>query len=139
MNDVYPVPLVPSGSFVHPLSISLKEVAVGAPATVVVLVGAAADDAVAFSAASLFVAMLALLASTPVPAASPMTAADSSAMMQDNMNTSRLHPQSTPFDLLVDGSAAGCWEYVEAAAGYGDVAGAVPAYVELSVYPSAFT
>jgi hypothetical protein len=98
------VPLTPSGLLEHPLSISLNEVALGT--TVVTVLVGAADDIEALSAASLFVASLARFASTPVPAARPMTAADSRAMMQERMKTSRLHPQITPFDLFVDGSGS---------------------------------
>ena len=130
---LYAVPLVPSGSLEQPLSIALNEVAVGVAVGAADVADADADVLEAFSAASLAVASFARFASTPVPAASPMTAADSSAMMQDRMKTSVLHPHITPLDLFVDGSVMACWEYVEAAAVYGDVTGAVAAYVEPSV------
>lgn len=96
------MPLTPLGLSEHPPSSLLKGVAVGAEA-VTVLVAVAADPDV-LSAASLLVASFALFASTPVPAARPITAADNMAMMQERTKTSRLHPQSTPFDLLADGS-----------------------------------
>lgn len=116
------MPLTPSGLLEQPLSRSLNE----------------GEDTEALKAASLLLASLARFASTPTPAARPMTAADSRAMMHERIKTSRLHPQTTLLERFDGGSrlTAACWENGEAAAVYGDAVGAVPAYVELSVYPS---
>lgn len=73
----------------------------------------------ALSAASLASASLARCASTPVPAARPITAADSRPMMRESINTSVVQPHIVPFlDLLVVSSVTGCAE-----AGYGEPAG----------------
>jgi hypothetical protein len=50
------------------------------------------DVAVAFKAARLETALLARCASMPVAAASPITAAESRAMMQERMKTRRVQP-----------------------------------------------
>jgi hypothetical protein len=85
------------------LSIELKsidvEVADGAD-TVTVLVAMALP---AFTAASFDNASFARLASTPVPAASPITAADSNAMITERMKTNNEQPRMVPF-LCLPGS-----------------------------------
>lgn len=122
-NELYTVPVVPSALSEHPLSRSLNEgLAVALAVTVTVLVGPAAASE-AFRLANLFVASFARFASTPVPAASPMTATDKRATMQESMNTSMLHPHITSLpDLLVDGSGSACCEKGDTAGAYGDVA-----------------
>lgn len=51
----------------------------------------------ALRAARLDSASFARLASTPVPAAKPITAADNNAMMAESMNTRSVQPQIVPF------------------------------------------
>lgn len=59
-----------------------------------VLVEVAVAD---FMADRLDSASFARLASIPVPAASPMTAADNNATIIERMNTNRVQPQMVPF------------------------------------------
>lgn len=132
-EEEYVVPVMPSGSLEQPLSRSLKAVAVGLDVPEDVLVGSVVGVAEAIDelkAASLVSALLARFASTPVPAASPMTAADRRPMMQESINTSRLHPHITPLDdFFVVASFSGC-PGKPAEGGYVDV----PAGMALSVY-----
>lgn len=55
------------------------------------------------AAASCDIASFARLASTPVPAASPMTAADNNAIITERMKTSNEQPRIVPF-LCLPGS-----------------------------------
>jgi hypothetical protein len=122
-EEEYVVPVMPSGLLEQPLSRSLNAVVVGLGVPEDVLVGFEAIDEL--KAASLVSALLARFASTPVPAASPMTAADRRPMMQESMNTSRLHPHITPLDdFFVVASFSGCPEKPDE----------VPAVIALSVY-----
>lgn len=58
---------------------------------------AVADASEELNCAALSSAVLALLASTPVPAARPMTAADKRAMMAHSTNSSTGQPHAVPF------------------------------------------
>lgn len=80
------VPVTPAEFVEHPLSIALESVDVGPGAVTVTVAGEA------LSAAKRASASFARLASTPVPAAKPMTAVDKRAMIMDRINTSTEHP-----------------------------------------------
>lgn len=60
---------------------------------------AVADASEELSCATLASAVVALLASTPVPAARPMTAADKRAMMAHRTNSNTGQPHTVPFFL----------------------------------------
>lgn len=79
------VPVTPAEFVEHPLSAD----AVADAVTVTV----AGETAVALIAANRASASLARLASTPVPAANPITAADRIAIMRDKINTKTEHPR----------------------------------------------
>lgn len=93
---MYSVLLTPAGFEAHPSSM-----------TTAAAVGEAAEAE--FSAARLDAALLARCDLRPVAAASPITAAERSAMMQESTKTSRLQPQivrAAVVDLGSDGAAA---------------------------------
>jgi hypothetical protein len=95
--------------FVQPLSIELNAadpVAVGA---VIVWVHPTDADNDALNCSTWATALLARFASTPVPAANPITAADNSATINDKMNTSMLQPQIVPFEFFRGGSVPTGW------------------------------
>lgn len=97
-KELYVVPFTPEGFSEQLLSRSANEVLLDdAEATVVVAVTVAGEEVMELSLAS---AEFALLASTPVPTASPTTAAARMAMMVDNMKTSAVHPHKRPLFLL---------------------------------------
>lgn len=102
----YVVPVTPFGLPEQLLSKSANAVLVAAPdddvvAVTVTVVVAELPPAVARARRSS--AVLALLASTPVPAARPITAADNRAMMVHKMTTKTPQPQNLPFLLFPDG------------------------------------
>ena len=81
------------------MSRSAKAVEVGVAVVVTVFVALTAPaDIEELSCASLVVASFARLASTPVPAASPITAADKRAMIHDRMKTRIVQPHIVPLD-----------------------------------------
>lgn len=129
---MYTVPSTASGFSEQPSSITVTAVgdAVG------VLASAAVTEAL--MAARLDEALLARWASTPVAAASPITAADSRAMMHDRMKTRRLQPNIVRGAVGLDcGGAVSGWAcelkgeatvwlpYVEGGAGGSSLAGGV--------------
>lgn len=74
--------------------VAVEEAVVAVPVAVAVAV---ADANEALSCATLRSASFAWLALTPVPAARPMTAAESSAMMAHRTNSNTGQPQRVPF------------------------------------------
>jgi len=114
-NEVYTVPVTPSGSAAHPSSKVPTATAVGFDPGTAVGVPATAESS-ELAASSWLVASFARWASMPVPAASPITAADNRAMMHERINTSRVHPQTVR--LLIGARVGG--ECAAAAALYGD-------------------
>jgi hypothetical protein len=97
------VPVTPSGfeeqlwsRLVYEVLVAVEEAVVAVPVAVAVAV-AVADANEALSCATLRSASFAWLALTPVPAARPMTAADSSAMMAHRTNSNTGQPQRVPF------------------------------------------
>lgn len=101
-SEEYVVPLTPLGLDVQFLSSALKDVAVALGAVTVVV--AAAPPAL--NAARLDSASFARLASTPVPAANPITAADSNAIINESMKTNVEHPHIVLLFVVLSGS--GC-------------------------------
>lgn len=95
----YVVPVTPSGLPEQFSSIEAHDVLV-APVAEAVTVAVATAEAVARAKRSS--AVFALLASTPVPAARPTTAANNRAMMAHKMVTKTPQPQSPPFRLSPD-------------------------------------
>lgn len=100
----YVVPVTPSGLPEQLSSSDANDVLVAAAADVVVTVTVMTVEAevalpppVAW--ATRFSAVFALLASIPVPTASPMTAANNRTMMAHKTNTKMVQPQSLPFFL----------------------------------------
>lgn len=100
--------MTPSGLPEQLSSSDANDVLVAAAADVVVTVTvltaeeeaeAVAELAPPVACAKRFSAVFALLASIPVPAASPMTAASKRAMIAHRINTKMVQPQSLPFFL----------------------------------------
>lgn len=87
------LPVTPAEFVEHPLSTSLKPVGVDVGAITVTVV---ADALITASRDS---ASFARLASTPVPAANPITATDRMAIISDKMNTNTVHPNIRLGDL----------------------------------------
>lgn len=83
------LPVTPAEFVEHPLSTSLKPVGVALGADTVTVVGEPPDALIAANRDS---ASFARLASTPVPAANPITAADRMAIMRDRVKTKTVHP-----------------------------------------------
>lgn len=94
-KTLYVVPETPSGLVEQSSSMSAHAVLDADGATVLVTVAVAAPEAVAL--ARRLSALLALFASTPVPAARPTTAADNRAMMAHRIKTKALQPHSVRF------------------------------------------
>lgn len=92
----YVFPVTPSGLPEQSSSRAANDVLVAA-ADDAVTVTVAVADVLPVARAKRSSAVFALLASTPVPAARPMTAADKRAMIAHKMNTKILQPQSLPF------------------------------------------
>jgi hypothetical protein len=104
-KEVYSVLLTLDALAAQPSSMMAAAVEVAAGPSVV------AEATEAERAARLEAALLARCDSTPVAAASPITAADRSATMHDRMKTSRLQPQMArpAIDLGSSGWAAAGW------------------------------
>lgn len=115
----YVVPVTAFGSEEQFLSSCANDVVVAAAAPVAVAV-AVADASEELSWAALASAVFALLASTPVPAARPITAAESRAMMVHSTKTRTVQPHIVPF--FFPSPAGFCDPLPSAAAcGLGDV------------------
>lgn len=91
------MPVTADGSVEQFLSRSAHDVLDGAAASPVAVAVAEAEARDELSSATLASAVFARLASTPVPAASPITAAESRAMMVHSTNTRTVQPHIVPF------------------------------------------
>lgn len=113
------VPVTALGSAEQFLSSWANDVLVADAASPVAVPVAAANDEV--SSATLSSAVFALLASTPVPAARPITAAERRAIMTQRTKTRVVQPHIVPFFFFPPSDEAGAGPPTAAFCGLGDV------------------